>query len=49
VRRGDFTDPDSLADAFEGATHEFATIGSTLENLLGHAATPVRSILQGVV
>jgi hypothetical protein len=28
---------------------EFATTGSTLENLLGRAATPVRSILQGVV
>lgn len=28
---------------------EFATTGSTLENLLGRAATPVRSILEGVV
>jgi NAD(P)H dehydrogenase (quinone) len=27
---------------------EFATTGSTLENLLGRAATPVRSILEGV-
>jgi uncharacterized protein YbjT (DUF2867 family) len=26
---------------------EFAATGSTLENLLGHAATPVRSILEG--
>jgi NAD(P)H dehydrogenase (quinone) len=28
---------------------EFATTGSTLENLLGRAATPARSILEGVV
>ncbi|HEY0695595.1 MAG TPA: NAD(P)H-binding protein [Kribbella sp.] len=27
---------------------EFATTGSTLENLLGRAATPVRSVLEGV-
>jgi uncharacterized protein YbjT (DUF2867 family) len=27
---------------------EFATTGSTLEDLLGRAATPVRSVLEGV-
>jgi hypothetical protein len=27
---------------------EFATTGPTLENLLGRAATPARSILEGV-
>ena len=46
--------PTEQADMLLGMFHasrrsEFATTGSTLQNLLGRAATPVRSILEGVV